>query len=61
MKLDFFKNLFKKSGVEGGGRRLDDDYETDSGKHDFIIVVISLLCAVAIWIYAISAGNVVIP
>lgn len=61
MKSNLFKNVLKKSGDNGAERRLDDDYEIENGRHSVIIAIVSLICALVIWLYAISTGNIIIP
>ncbi|MBQ9511049.1 MAG: hypothetical protein IJR55_05100 [Clostridia bacterium] len=60
--MSFFDKLFRKGTSDAEDtRRKEDDYEVKkSKKSDIIIAIISVVCAIIIWIYSICAGNVVL-
>ena len=53
-------NIFKKNKRSGGEERRDsDDYTVRKNKRaDIIIGILSLICAVIIWVFVISSGSV---
>lgn len=60
--MAFFNKLFgKRKPDETDTRRKEDDYEVKkSKKSDAVIAIVSIICAILIWIYSICAGNVVL-
>lgn len=58
----FFGKLFgTKQGGNYDERRNDDDYAIKKSRRtDVIIAIISLICAIILWIYVVSSGSMTI-
>ena len=55
------KKISHKKSKTDVKRRRDDDYEIGYSRHsDAVIAIISLVCALLIWLYTVTAGIVVI-